>query len=386
MPVPCTPALRKVLSATLTVLALALPAWAAPSDDLFTVRDVSVDVTADSATAARDRGIRDGQRKAFEALFDRLTPDSARSALSGLDGASIDQMVQSFEVQEERTSAVRYLGRLAVTFNPAAVRNFMRSRGVSYTEVRSKPVLVLPVDQTGGAPVLWQAETGWRQSWANLPLQGGLVPVTVPHGEAADVADVGVEQALSGDAAALRRIADRYQAGDVAVAVLTTTSGGVTATVTLHPATGSPESFTVSQPTVTAGADMASRGNPTLREAANKIVGRLEERWTAANVVVGGNEGGLNLKVPFTTQNEWVETRRRLARIPTITQTRVVSLARGGAELELRYMGGLEQLRNALAQQDLILSEGGGTGELRWRGAAAAASSTPAPAEAPAVP
>jgi hypothetical protein len=370
MPVPCTPALRKVLSATLTALALALPAWAAPSDDLFTVRDVSVDVTADSATAARDRGIREGQRKAFESLFDRLTPDSARSALSGLDGTSIDQMVQSFEVQEERTSAVRYLGRLAVTFNAQAVRSFMRSHGVAYTEVRSKPVLVLPVDQTGGTPVLWQAETGWRQTWADLPLQGGLVPVTVPYGEAPDVADIGADQALAGDAAALRRIAERYQAGDVAVAVLTTGgSGAVTATITLHPASGNTESFSISQPAVPPTAGAPVQGDPTLREAVTKVVNRLEERWTAANVVVAGNEGGLTVKVAFTTQNEWVETRRRLSKIPTITQTRVVALARDGAELELRYIGGLDQLRTALAQQDLTLTESGGTSELRWRGA-----------------
>jgi hypothetical protein len=369
MPVPCTPALRKVLSAALTALALALPAWAAPSDDLFTVRDVSVDVTADSATAARDRGIREGQRKAFEALFDRLTPDSAHGALSGLDGASIDQMVQSFEVQEERTSAVRYLGRLAVTFNAQAVRNFMRSHGIAYTEVRSKPVLVLPVDQTGGAPVLWQAETGWRQSWADLPLQGGLVPVTIPYGEAPDVADVGVEQALSGDTAALRRIADRYHAGDVAVAVLTPTSGGVTATVTLHPANGSPESFAISQPTISPTAGAPVQGDPTLREAVTKVVNRLEEHWTTANVVVAGSQGQLTVKVAFTAQNEWVETRRRLSKIPTITQTRVVTLARDGAELELHYVGGLDQLRNALAQQDLTLAQSGDGNELRWRGA-----------------
>lgn len=369
MPVPCTPALRKALSATLTALALALPAWAAPSDDLFTVRDVSVDVTADSATAARDRGIRDGQRKAFEALFDRLTPDSARGALAGLDGASIDQMVQSFEVQEERTSAVRYLGRLAVTFNAQAVRSFMRSHGVAYTEVRSKPVLVLPVDQTGGTPVLWQAETDWRQTWADLPLQGGLVPVTIPYGEAADVADIGADQALAGDTTALRRIADRYQAGDVAVAVLTSGGGGITATITIYPASGSADSFTISQSAISPAADAPVQGNPTLREAVTKVVNRLEERWTEANVVVAGNEGGLTVKVAFAAQNEWVETRRRLSKIPTITQTRVVALARDGAELDLRYIGGLDQLRTALAQQDLALTEGSGSTELRWRGA-----------------
>lgn len=368
MPVHRTPALRKSLSAVLLATVLALPAAGQGADDLFTVRDVAVDVSAGSPNAARDEGVRDAQRKAFDLLFDRLTVDGARTALPPVAADSIDRMVQSYAVQEERTSATRYVGKLSVRFNATAVRGFLKSNSVAYAEVRSKPVLILPVDQTGSAPVLWQAQTAWRQAWADLPPPGGLVPVAVPYGEAPDVADIGVEQAMAGDAPALRRIADRYGAGDVAVAGITgSLESGLTVTVTLYPASGTGESFVFTQGPVAASADSKAAGAvpPLLHAAVDTIVHRLEERWTAATLIRVGAEGSLTLSAQFADQAAWLETRKRLATIPTISQSSITSLSRQGGTIELRFNGSLDQLRTALAQRDLLLEQGADGATLR---------------------
>jgi len=358
MPVIRTPALRKSLSVALMALGLALPASGQAVDDLFTVRDVGVDISSGNANVARDQGVREAQRKAFDLMFDRLTVDGARTALPPVPSDVIERMVQSFEIQEERTSATRYVGKLAIRFNAAALRNYLRANNVAYAEVRSKPTLVLPIDQTGGGPVLWQVGTVWRQTWADLaPRQGGLVPLTVPFGEVADVSDIGVDQALAGDATALRRIADRYGAGDVAVVVASgTPETGLTVTVALHPATGSAESFSLTQSPLPA--DSTEAVNPTLRAAVEAVTHRLEERWTAATQITAGALSDLKLTARFTDQTGWLSIRKRLAGISTITQTNITSLSRTGAVLDLRHAGDISQLRTALAQQDLMLEDG----------------------------
>lgn len=358
MPVIRTPALRKSLSAALIAATLVLPASGQGMDDLYSVRDVGVDISSGNANAARDQGVREAQRKAFDLLFDRLTVDGARTALPPVPSDVIERMVQSFEIQEERTSATRYVGKLAIRFNAAAMRNYLRANNVAYAEVRSKPVLVLPIDQTGGTPVLWQAGTAWRQAWADLgPKQAGLVPVTVPFGEAADVADIGVEQAMAGDATALRRIAERYGAGDVAVVVASgTPETGLTVTVGLHPATGTAETFSLTQSPLPA--DTADAVNPTLRAAVESVTHRFEERWTAATQITAGALSDLKLTVSFADQAGWLSIRKRLASISTITQTTITSLSRNAAVLDLRHAGGIDQLRTALAQRDLLLEQG----------------------------
>lgn len=341
-----------------------------PAADVFTVRNVEVDVTAASPTAGRDQAIRMAQREALARLFARLTPASAGRQPPGLDDAGIEQLVDAFEVEAERTSAVRYVGKFTVKFRPAAVRTLMLNNGIRYAEVRAKPVLVIPIDQTAGAPILWQQDTAWRQSWLHAEPTGGLVPVQVPYGEAQDVADLGVEQALSGDRDALRRIAARYGAGAVAVAVAQPGAGGRPGMVqvTVHrPEGGAPETFTVE--TGGAGADPYA-------PAVARIVSHVEQAWIAENLLDTAQQNSMAVAVAFESAEQWAETRRRLAAIPTVTRSRLVSLSRTGAELSIDHLGDVARLRTALAQRDLDLSEspsgGGPAWTLRLRAAAPA--------------
>lgn len=375
MPVHRTPALRKRLSASLSIMALTLaltvaatgPGHAQTPVDLYDVRNVAVDVSAASPTAARDQGVREAQRKAFDLLFDRLTVDGARTALPPVTNETIDSLVKSYEVQEERTSAARYLGTLGVRFNAGAMRAFLRGHAVAFAEVRSKPTLIIPIDMATGVPVLWQAETAWRQAWANLPPPGGLVPLAIPYGEAQDVAEIGPEQALSGDQAALRRVADRYGAGDVATVQSTPTpDGGVTIAVTLYPADGPAESFGVTQaalPSVARPEGAAAEPptvtvDPTLSAAVTAVLHRLEERWTAATMIAGAVESEMVVTVRFADQPGWQSIRQRLAGIPIITHSRITSLSRTEARLDLRHVGNRDRVRLAMAQQDLRLEDG----------------------------
>jgi len=90
--------------------------------EAYTVRGVEVDVTAGSAAEARDRAFQEGQRLALERLVEQLVGPGSGINVAGLPPAEIDRMVQSFQVQEERTSPGRYRATLTYVFRPDAVR------------------------------------------------------------------------------------------------------------------------------------------------------------------------------------------------------------------------------------------------------------------------
>lgn len=424
----------------LVLLALLLPFGPGPEGvmaavgdaaDVFTVADVEADVTAGSAAAAREQAIQRAQREAFARLFARLTPAADGQRPPDLDDDTIAQLVDAFEVEGERASAVRYIGRFTVRFRPQAVRNLMLANGIRYAEVRSKPVLVLPVDQTLGEPVLWQRETAWRQTWEQTEPPVGLVPVLVPYGELPDVTDIGVAEALAGDQAALRRIAERYGAGAVAVvqagldgalappppvepapvlvpgaapggppvptppaesvapppaavapppAKADARPRGLSVLATIHRFDGAaPETVFFElppppqvpadastpppvSPPADSGAAPIPEGPPPgvlelMPQAVARTVTALEQSWIAANLLETGQSNRLTVSVPFADAQEWAETRRRLAAVPTVTRTRIVSLSRAGAEIDLTYLGDTGRLRTALAQRDLVLTE-----------------------------
>lgn len=354
----------------LAVSALSGPALAAGgADDIFTVRGVPVDVTAGNASIARDRAMAEAQATGFRLLFDRLTPDSLDQPRPNLPASQLEPMVEAVEVEEERTSAVRYLGRFTVRFRHASVRSWFQSNAIRYAELQAKPLLVLAVDETGPQPVLWESETAWRQAWASLPA-GGLIPVLSPLGELQDINGISVGDVLTGDAAALDRMAHRYEAGGILVARLTGPAPGTQIIAGIH-RTGQPvQSLTVAVPA--SGSQARDSQAPdsqapdsqvndpvrgALAAAAARLVRMMEEEWAAAHLLDTTSQAQLTAVAQFDDLAGWVQIRMRLGRVPAVARNRVLSVSRRSAELDLIHLGTVAQLQIALAQQDLQLVE-----------------------------
>lgn len=325
------------------------------SQDVYTVRDVEVDVTAASAAAARDQAITEAQRKAFQQLVQRLTPPGT-SAPSASD-TQVASLVQDFEVQRERSSSVRYLATLTVRFRPNAVRSLLQGSGVAFAEARSKPMLVLPVYRPGGGqPLLWEDRTPWRSAWENTSPNTGLVPFVVPYGELADIADVSAEEALAGDADGFSAIAERYGADDVVVVEMDAPADGPDpategrVTVTRHTAAGSQPSQVVTIP--------AAPDKPVEEYLAGGVAAvnaLLERQWKEETAVDRRNEQRMDVTVPVARLDDWIRTRRQITQVPAVARADLRRLSRQEAEVELVYYGDPERLRAALARQDLHL-------------------------------
>src|SRR5258707_407858 len=116
-------AMRYLLVVFLVFGLISSPVWAQAEDaSLYNITDVASDVTADSAVHARDQAIAEAQRSVLDMLLERLNAE--KSVATKLSSDDIATLVQSFEVQNEKRSSVRYIGTFSVQFKPNAVRNF----------------------------------------------------------------------------------------------------------------------------------------------------------------------------------------------------------------------------------------------------------------------
>ena len=331
----------------------------AGAQEVFTATDVRVDATAKTAAAARETALAEGQRRALRRLLERLTLRVDYARLPVLERGQIAALVQNFEVEEEKTSSVRYLARLTVRFKPKAVRRLLRSHGIRFAETRSKPVLVLPVYEVAGALALWDDRNPWRTAWARQPKRGGLVPLVAPLGDLADIADIGAEQALRGDDARISAIARRYGAADALVAlarlrtVPLTNLPVVEVSVSRFGAVAQEEALVE---TFTAAAP--EELEELLARAAEAVAVAVEENWKRDNLLRFDREGELTVAVPIEGLEDWLEVKRRLERVAFIRRSDLVYLSRGEARARLRFIGEEEQLTLALAQSDLILFRG----------------------------
>ena len=338
---------------------------------LYTVSNVAVDATSQSAVQARDIARADGERRAFLTLLQRLTLQQDWSRLPKVSDADLFDLVQDFEVDSERSSTVRYLATLTFRFRPEAVRRLLRDQGIPFTETRSKPLVVLPVLTTGGGSLLWDDPNPWRAAWTKLVVQGGLVPMQVPLGELADVQAIDADQAVKGDKDALAAIGRRYGDDDVLMTQATLSGSGdqrVVQTTTARYGAGFSDQTWVGSVTANAG----ESDDDLYARVAASVIADVNEAWKKSTLLRSGDTQSLVVVVPVSGGlKSWVTVRERLQSIPTIQRATLLSLTPTDARVEIRYVGDPAQLQLVLSQRDLTLAQGDPDWTLTAKGAAA---------------
>jgi len=355
----------------LAVLALATAearAQAAPgAGDVFTAYGVPVDVEARTAAEARDIALVQGQRLGLAMVLRRLTLAEDWPRLPAPPEAEIAAMVDSIQVSEEKTSSIRYLGKLIIEFKSERVRQLLRRAALPFTESRARPTLVLPVLRRAGSDLLFEEENAWLRAWAmHQAPPDSLFPLLIPIGDLEDIATIDAGLALRGDAAAMQRISARYGATNVLVAAAALTANGLDLGLQWHGPLRAPRE----SQNLTAGTEPPDE---LMRRAVVEIAGALEERWKRETLLQFGQEAKLSARLPVSGLQEWVTVRRLLARNGMVRRFEVASVSRESVQLWLHYLGAPEQLATSLAQDNLQLVNESGLWVLSLHGSAGSA-------------
>lgn len=360
----------------LLFLAAVLPSGPAPAQDgqeAFSAT-VKVDATADSAAAARETARIDGQRRALTAVIERLS-GSAETKPPKLDDKAITDMVESFEVANERMSAVRYVADYTFHFRPSKVRRLVRvvepasteSPGKSAAEgdkapaeAASRSIVVLPVYRDGAGVVLWDDPNSWRAAWTQRSSGSGTLRLILPLGDAKDLAAIDAGQAESGQSQPLTAIAQRNGGSDAVVALATARrQAGQLAGLDV-----SVKRYRSGRLVDTQGksfdADPGESEADFLKRAADAVAAEIESGAKSARP---DQQASLAASVPLASLGEWLQVRNRLTSIASIRKVDLLSLSRQEARIEVKYIGSRDQLKSSLAAVDLDL----GGGDPVWR-------------------
>ncbi len=359
-------ALLVVLALGVISLAGSLPSRAEDADSFSAT--VTVDATADTVAKARDMARTDGQRRALAAVGARLSGGSAAARLPKLDDKAITDLVLSFEVANERMSAVRYAADYTFHFRPEAIRRVLGNAGVAVSDdpgkpvsgkpLSGKPLVLIPVYQSAAQSSLWDDANPWRQAWEQQPPGTGALRLVVPLGDAGDIAAIDADKARAGDAEALAAIT-RRNGGEEAIVALAAMRGqpdrpaGLDVTVRRYRADRLVDSHLEKLT-----ADPGESESDLLRRAAAAIVSDIGSGRKNEAVARYDQEGSLTAILPITDLDDWVGARERLAAVPAIRKIALVALSRQEATIEIGYGGSIDQLKASLAEIRLDLVRG----------------------------
>lgn len=181
------------------------------SSSSFEVSGIDVDVYGPNADAARLAGWREAQRKAWDALWAR-THGGARGP--GLSDSALDAIVAGIIVEDEQIGTRRYIARLGVLFDRARAGSIL---GTSGNLLRSAPMLVIPVQFSGGVPQSFETRTEWQKAWARFRTGNSPVDYVRPTGTGVDSLVLTPSQTWRPGRTWWRLLIDGYGAADVLI-------------------------------------------------------------------------------------------------------------------------------------------------------------------------
>lgn len=190
------------------------PRGLAPIDNggSYEVTGVAVDVSGKTAEAARLGGWRIAQRKGWAMLAQRL----GRSGTGASDGL-LDSLVSGIVVENEQIGPTRYVAKLGILFDRVRAASVL---GVSAYADRSPPMLVMPLQISGGASQMFEARTPWQQAWARFRTGNSSIDYIRPSGTGTDPLLLNAGQINRRSRGWWRTILDQYGASDVLIPVV----------------------------------------------------------------------------------------------------------------------------------------------------------------------
>lgn len=372
---------QRWLSRLFLVAVLAMLPWRPAAADLFAVPGVIVSVAANSSVEAKGLAETMAKEQAFRRLAERLVVPEDQASIPAVTVVQIEPTIASIQVLDEVATGTTFDGRFTIRFNPAATRSLLEQLSLRYTEVQSRPYVVVPVFGSGPEATLWQDPNPWRTAWEGFDgVEDTLVPIKVPLGDLQDVVAVEATQALAGDARGLTDLAGNYDSVGAVVAQAQLDgnpwNGGAGMAITVKSygePMGPPFSASISQTQDETPEAFYERGVIAVMQG-------LEGAWKSANAIQYTAASSLRVRALASALQDWLLIRANLEREPLVSDIKVISLRRGEVIVDLSHRGTAEQLQNALAQRGLTLVQAGGGWDLQLGGAPGSIEARPLPA------
>jgi len=323
-------------------LLLAAPAMA-QENSLYTVSNVHVDATGASSTEALNAAIAQGRARAFQMVYRRLTRQADWARQPVLDTPGLLRISRGYNIANERRSTTRYVADVTYMFNPEGVARLLRSAQIAFSQTQARRILVIPM-----SPGVTHGP--WSQALMSPAFRDSQVPFTVLGAEDdAALAGLNMDSGWNDVAA----VATKNHVSEVALVQALYANGKMTVNIRRLGAGEQPAKSSLDIP-------LLQTVGTTYPAAAQAAIRSIEDMWKTRNVIDSSQRGKLTADVRIANLAQWGEIQSALGQVSNVTGVTVTAMTMGYARINLTYMGGTDQLREAMGGAGLSLTNRGG--------------------------
>ncbi len=323
-------------------LLFAVPA-AAQENSLYTVGNVHVDATGASSTEALNTAIAQGRTRAFQTVYRRLTRQADWGRQPVLDAPGLLRVSRGYNIANERRSTTRYVADVTYMFNPEAVARLLRASQIAFSQGQARRILVIPM-----SPGV--SHGPWSQALMSPAFRDSQVPFTVlaPEDDAA-LSGLNMDAGWNDVSA----VAVKNHVSEVALVQALYANGKMTVIIRRLGVGEQPVKTSIDIP-------LLQTVGTTYPAAAQTAVRTIEDMWKTRSVIDASQRGKLTADVRIANLAQWGEIQTSLGQVSNVTGVTVTAMTMNYARINLAYIGGVDQLREAVGGAGLSLTNKGG--------------------------
>lgn len=326
-------------------------ASAAGAGDMTYNAEITVDVTAENASVAREKAMTEANRQAYTAVAKRVTTADGVRRLNELNDAQILNFIKEVSIISEKASNVRYIATLNVAVNEHILKTYMQENDIPFVIGSVANILIIPTfrEFKTDVPMLWEADNLWRKAWEQNPRAIGSVRFFSIPANGSNYAALDAEKALRMDGMALDKIAFINNTKDIYVADAVY-NGIEGLNVTLYSyRDGREESVSVP----------GDRSPQLFIDAINQISDHIYNQIKKQNVVDRQSKSEITVLYSYAYLRDWLMLEKQLKEIGYVNGISTAAVGSGKVQFKITYIGGFDKLLEALRSKYYNLKSAG---------------------------
>ena len=321
----------------------------------FGVNNVSIDQLADTASEARQLGTRAAAETAFAVVLERLLNDPEKIS-QFLDRHDLDQFSDFVHITEENSLEGRYIALLDFCFDADRLRASFRKDGLRWTELRSPPILVVPVWQGPDGARAWQSDNSWLSGWREaVETSNGLVNFVLLEPTIINERSLRAEDLARANPVTLSLATTLAEAEQTMLVIARLDYDGSSPVLTVDGQLFSRDGELITTLAKMVDLPVSSDLVGQLAVARSQILQEMQASWYAANAISGNDTQKMTLILPINSLEEWASRLAVFDQIAVFNGYWIRKLDLTSGVVTVNVEGTIAAVKNALLAQGLSL-------------------------------
>lgn len=144
------------------------------------ITNIKSDITSKNIQKAKRIAENNASSTAFKKIFERLVLNPKNEKKLKID---FKNLINFIKINQEASSINRFVGSFDVCFNRLETKKLFEKNNLSYAEIYSVPISVLPIYGSPRGYVFFDEQNFWHSSWANeIENYNGLLNLKISKG------------------------------------------------------------------------------------------------------------------------------------------------------------------------------------------------------------